>query len=98
MFVISNFINALATIINLILGAYIWVIIGRAIVSWVNADPANPIVRFVYEVTEPLLARIRRVIPIFGGVDFTPMILIIAIMFLQSFIVPTLQQLARSLG
>jgi YggT family protein len=99
MFVFSNFISALATLLDLVLGAYIWIIIGRAIVSWVSADPYNPIVRFVYEVTEPLLSRIRRVVPIFGGgIDFSPMILIIAIMFLRSFIVPTLQQLARSIG
>jgi len=99
MFVISNFLSALATLLDLVLSAYIWIVIGRAIISWVNADPYNPIVRFVYEVTEPLLARIRRVVPIIGGgIDFSPMILIIAIMFLRSFIVPTLQQIARSIG
>ena len=99
MFIISNFLNALATLVDLVLGAYIWIIIGRAIVSWVSADPYNPIVRFVYEVTEPLLARIRRVVPMFGGgIDFSPMILIITIMFLRGFIVPTLQQFARSIG
>lgn len=99
MFVISNFLNALATLIDLVLGAYIWIIIGRAIVSWVHADPHNPIVRFLSEVTEPLLNRIRRVIPIFGGgVDFSPMILIIGIMFLRSFLVPTIQQFARYIG
>jgi YggT family protein len=99
MFIFSNFLSALATLIDLVLGAYIWIIIGRAIVSWVSADPYNPIVRFVYEVTEPLLSRIRRVVPVFGGgIDFSPMLLILAIMFLRSFIVPTLQQLARSIG
>ena len=99
MFVFSNFISAMATLVDLVLGAYIWIIIGRAIVSWVSADPYNPIVRFVYEVTEPLLARIRRVVPTLGGtIDFSPMVLIVAIMFLRSFIVPTLQQLARSIG
>jgi len=99
MFVISNFLSALATLLDLVLSAYIWIVIGRAIISWVNADPYNPIVRFVYEVTEPLLARIRRVVPIIGGgIDFSPMVLIIAIMFLRSFIVPTLQQIARSIG
>ena len=99
MFVLSNFISALATLVDLVLGAYMWVIIGRAIISWVNADPYNPIVRFLFEVTEPLLSRIRRVVPMFGGgIDFSPMLLIIAIMFLRSFIVPTLNQIARSLG
>jgi YggT family protein len=99
MFVISNFLNALATLFDLVLSAYLWIIIGRAIISWVNADPYNPIVRFLYDVTEPLLSRIRRVVPLFGGgIDFSPMILIVAVMFLRSFIVPTLQQIARSLG
>jgi YggT family protein len=99
MFVISNFLNALATLFDLVLSAYLWIIIGRAIISWVNADPYNPIVRFLYDVTEPLLSRIRRVVPLFGGgIDFSPMILIVAVMFLRSFIVPTLQQISRSLG
>ena len=99
MFVISNFLNALATLVDLVLSAYMWIIIGRAIISWVNADPYNPIVRFLYEVTEPLLSKIRRVVPILGGgIDFSPMILIVAVMFLRSFIVPTLQHIAQSLG
>jgi YggT family protein len=99
MFVLSNFINALATLISFVLNAYMWIIIGRAIISWVNADPSNPIVRFLYEVTEPLLSRIRRVLPLYGGgIDFSPMLLIMAIIFLQRFLVPTLQQIAFSLG
>ena len=96
---ISNFLYALAKLINFVLSAYIWIIIGRAIISWVNPDPYNPIVRFLYEVTEPVLSRIRRYIPAFiGGIDFSPMIVILVIIFLQSFLVPTLQQLAASLG
>ena len=99
MYIISNFLFAVSKILNFALSAYIWVIIGRAIISWVNPDPYNPIVRFLYEVTEPVLSRIRRFIPAFaGGIDFSPIILILAIIFLQSFLVPTLQQLAASLG
>ncbi|MFZ5764192.1 MAG: YggT family protein [Thermodesulfobacteriota bacterium] len=100
MFIIGNFISAVASLIHFILGAYMWVIVGRAIISWVNADPYNPIVRFLHDITEPLLWRIRRVIPFAaaGGIDFSPMILILVILFLQSFLVPTLHQLARSLG
>jgi len=95
MFVAQNFMMALANLINFVLTAYMWIIIGRAIISWVNADPYNPIVRFLYEATEPLLGRIRRVLPIsLGGIDFSPLILIMVIMFLQSFLVPTLKQLA----
>jgi len=98
MFVVKNFLSALAVLVDLVLSAYMWIIIGRAIISWVNADPYNPIVRFLYQVTEPVLSRIRRFVPPLGGLDFSPMILIIAIIFLRSFIVPTLQQLALSLG
>jgi YggT family protein len=96
---ISNFLFALAKLINFVLSAYMWIIIGRAIISWVNPDPYNPIVRFLYEVTEPVLSRIRRYIPAFaGGIDFSPMIVILVIIFLQSFLVPTIQQLAATLG
>ena len=99
MFILSNFLNALATLVDFILSAYMWIIIGRAIISWVNADPYNPIVRFLHEVTEPLLSRIRRALPVvMGGFDMSPMILILGIIFLQSFLVPTLKRLAMSLG
>jgi YggT family protein len=65
----------------------------------VNADPHNPIVRFLYEATEPVLSRIRRLLPMsMGGIDFSPMILILAIMFLQSFLIQTLKQLAVGMG
>lgn len=98
MFVFGNFISAMANLINFILGAYMWVIVARAIISWVSPDPYNPIVRFLHDVTDPLLNRIRRIIPFSsaGGIDFSPMILILAILFLQSFLVPTLHGIARS--
>lgn len=99
MFVLSNFLMAVASLVDFLLTAYMWVIIGRAIISWVSADPYNPIVRFLYEATEPLLGRIRRVLPLsMGSIDFSPVILIMAIMFLQSFLVPTLKQLALAMG
>lgn len=99
MFVASNFMMALAGIIDFLLTAYMWVIIGRAVISWVNADPYNPIVRFLYEITEPLLGRIRRILPVsMGSMDFSPVILIVIIMFLQSFLVPTMKQMAQGIG
>jgi YggT family protein len=99
MFIISNFLNALATLFDFVLSAYMWIIIGRAIISWVNADPYNPIVRFIHEVTEPLLYRIRRTLPVVaGGFDLSPMVLIMAIIFLQSFLVPTLKRMAVGFG
>ncbi|SDO47263.1 YggT family protein [Desulforhopalus singaporensis] len=99
MFVVNNFMMAVAQLLDFVLTAYVWIIIGRAVVSWVGADPYNPIVRFLYEATEPALSRIRRVLPIsMGGIDFSPMILILAIMFVQSFVVGTLKQIALGMG
>lgn len=99
MFVVNNFMMALAQLLDFLLSVYMWIIIGRAVISWVNADPYNPIVRFLYEITEPPLSRIRRALPLsMGGIDFSPMILIMAIMFLQGFLVPTLKQMAMRLG
>lgn len=93
---LGNFLMAVATLLNFVLGAYIWVVIARAVITWVNADPNNPIVRFLRQVTDPLLVKIRRVVPVMGGLDLSPMILILIIIFLQSFLVPTLQQMAQS--
>ena len=97
MFMLANFILAIAKLINFALSAYIWIVIGRAVISWVNADPYNPIVRFLVQVTDPILFKIRRYIPSMGGIDLSPMILILAIVFLQSFLVPTLTQIGMSL-
>lgn len=88
MFIVSNFLAAMAKIIDIALSLYMWIIIGRAIISWVNPDPYNPIVRFLNSVTEPVLYPIRRRMPIhFGGIDFSPILVIMAIIFLQTFLV-----------
>lgn len=97
MTIFSNFLLALAKLIHIVLTAYTWIVIARAVVSWVNPDPYNPVVRFLVQVTEPLLVRIRRVVPPMGGLDLSPMLLILAVIFLQQFLEPTLQQLAMSL-
>ena len=97
MFVASNFLLAVAKLLELAINAYIWIIIARAIVSWVSPDPFNPIVRFLHRATEPVLRPIRRRLPDMP-IDFSPMIVIIAIIFLQRFLVKTLYQLAGSLG
>ncbi len=71
-------------VLILVIKAYIFIVIARALISWVNPDPYNPIVRFLHNVTEPVLYQIRRFIPVhFGGIDLTPMILILALIFLQ---------------
>jgi YggT family protein len=95
MFVLGNFIIAVAKIIDIALTAYMWIIVIRAVLSWVNPDPYNPVVRFLYQITEPVMARVRRWIPLRGmGIDFSPMIILLAIVFLQHFLVPSLMQLA----
>jgi len=97
MFVLGNFIIALAKLINFVFDAYVIIVFARVVISWVNADPYNPIVRFLIQATEPVLYRIRRVLPPLGGLDLSPMVLILAIIFLQSILVPTLQQLGLNL-
>jgi YggT family protein len=95
MFVLGNFIAAAAHILDIALTAYMWIIVIRAVLSWVNPDPYNPIVRFVEQVTEPVMAPIRRWIPIRGmGIDFSPIIILLAIVFLQSFLVKSLIELS----
>lgn len=90
---------AVAKILNIGLTIYMWIIIARAVVSWVNPDPYNPIVRFLNNVTEPVLFRIRRIIPVyFGGFDFSPILVILVIIFIQAFLVQSLYQLAARLG
>ncbi|HID98307.1 MAG TPA: YggT family protein [Thermodesulfobacteriaceae bacterium] len=99
MFILSNFISSVATVIDIVLNLYMWILIARAVLSWVNPDPYNPIVRFLHNVTDPVMYRVQRILPLnFGGIDLTPMVLILAIIFLRSFIVPTLKQLAYSLA
>lgn len=99
MFILANFLAALAKIIDIGLTLYMWIIIARAVISWVNPDPYNPIVRFLISATEPVLYRIRRKLPIYlGGIDFSPILVILAIIFIQSFLVQSLIELARHIG
>ena len=98
MFVASNFVLAIARLLEIALWAYFWMIIARAVLSWVNPDPFNPIVRFLYRATEPVLRPIRHRLPTFQmGLDLSPMIVMLAIYFLESFLVGSLRDLALSL-
>ena len=97
--VVRNLLVALSTILDLVLNIYMWLIIARAILSWVNPDPYNPIVRFLYNVTEPVLSYLRRRVPmVFGGLDLSPLIVIAVIMFLRIFLVQTLRDWALMIG
>ena len=98
MFILANLINAIASVVDMALTLYMWIVIIQSIVSWVNPDPFNPIVRFLYQVTEPLFYRIRRMLPlVYGGIDLTPMVVILAIVFIKNFLIATLHPLAYSL-
>ena len=97
MFVASNLLLAIVRLLELVLWAYVWILIARAVLSWVNPDRYNPIVRFLYRVTEPVLRPIRDRLPMFGGLDLSPMVVILAIYFLESFLVSSLRDLALSL-
>jgi len=95
MFLFTNFMSAVAEVINIILTIYMYVIIARAILSWVSPDPYNPIVQMLYKITEPVLNPLRRLIPMGKiGMDLSPMIAILIIYFLQRFLVASLRQAA----
>ena len=96
MFIFANFLLATARVLDLVLYLYMWIVIARALISWINPDPYNPIVRFLYNATEPLLYQIRRRVPSFGAIDFSPLIVLVGIYFLQSFLVQSLRDLAFS--
>lgn len=98
MFIAENFVVALAKILDIALSLYMWILIARAVISWVNPDPYNPIVMFLYRITEPVLAPVRRWLPLRNlGIDLSPMIVILAIIFLQSFLVRSMMQMATIL-
>ncbi len=98
MYVLGNLIYAFAMVLNIAITVYIWIIIIRALLSWVNPDPYNPIVRFLAAVTDPVLAPIRRRLPYLGGLDISPIIVILILYFLRLFLVPTLVRVAVDMG
>ncbi len=89
-------INAIANIVNLVLTIYMWIVVARAIVSWVNPDPYNPIVRFLHNVTDPVLYRLRRYLPFLqlGAFDLSPIALLVIISVLQQLLMAGLRSLA----
>lgn len=97
MFIFGNLLNAVAVILDSILTIYMWVIIIRALISWVNPDPYNPIVRFLYLITEPVLMPIRRLIGFGMGIDISPVIVILGIWFLKYFLIASLKDMAMRL-
>ena len=98
MIILSNFLIAIAKVLDIVLTIFMWIVIARAVLSWVSPDPYNPIVRFIHKVTEPVLFQIRKRIPVsFGGIDFSPILVFLAIIFLQQFVVNSLLKMAQTL-
>ena len=98
MFVFSNFLIALAQVLDYALWAYLWIMFARVVISWINADPYNPIVRFIYNATEPVLERVRERLPMLGGgFDLSPIAVWLAILFIRRFLIQSLYDLAYSL-
>ena len=97
MFVVGNVIEGLALVLRILLDTYWWIILARVVVSWVQADPYNPIVRFLHAATDPLLYRIRRLLPMsYGGIDFSPLVVMLAIYFLEVAVVKSLYRFSLS--
>lgn len=95
---IGYFLMAAAKVAHFVLLFFMWIVVARAVLSWVSPDPFNPIVRFIHNVTEPVLYPVRRYLPIgFGGIDFSPIIVFLAIIFLDEFLVNSLLRLAQTL-
>lgn len=96
MFILANFLSGVAAVLNMLLSLYWWILLGRVIISWVNPDPYNQIVRFLSAATDPVLYRIRRAFPIIytSGIDLSPIVVIAAIYFLQIFLVGNLNDIA----
>ena len=91
MIIFANVLAGIATVLDMLLGMVIFLVIARAIISWVNPDPYNPLVRFLNSSTEPMLKPFRRYIPLIGGtIDITPIVLLLTLYFLKAALVTTL--------
>jgi YggT family protein len=98
MYIIGYFLMAAAKVMDVVLLFFMWIVIARAVLSWVNPDPYNPIVRFIHNVTEPVLYPIRSKLPVnYGGIDFSPIIVFLGVIFLRTFLVNSLIRMAASM-
>jgi len=89
--------NSIYQLVNLVFQVYIFIVVARALISWVGPDPYNPIVRFLYQATDPVLDRLRRLLPLqFGGVDLTPLALLLALYVVKDLLLSLIVQLARA--
>jgi YggT family protein len=98
MFIIGYLFMAIAKVLDYALLLFMWIVIARAILSWVSPDPFNPIVRFIHNVTEPVLYPIRTRLPLsFGGLDLSPIVVFLGVIFLRTFVISTLMRMSSAL-
>ena len=96
--ILSTLFTAIANILSIIVNVYTWIIIAAALVSWVKPDPSSPIVQLLYRLTDPVYSFIRRYIKTnFNGIDFAPLIVLLALQFLSQFLIRLLFVFAASL-
>lgn len=98
MFVLKTLLEAFGHILHMVLNIYIWVVIIQALLSWVRPDPYNPIVQILNKLTYPVYSFVRdKIRTVFSGVDLTPLIIILALQFLDIFLVKIISHLAASI-
>ena len=97
MFILSNLLVSLSQVLDIAMSVFYWMILIRALLSWVSPDPFNPIVVFLQRATDPILDPIRRLMPPMP-IDISPILAFLAIVFLRSFLVQTLRDLAYRVG
>lgn len=98
MFVFGNILHGITEVLDIVLQVYMWVVIIRALISWVNPDPYNPIVQILTKMTEPVLRPIRKLVPSYRlGLDFSPLIVVLIVIFLRAAVIQTLYRIAASM-
>ncbi len=98
MYIVGYFLMAFANVLNYVLMFFMIVVIARAVLSWVSPDPFNPIVRFIHSISEPILYEIRKRLPVhLGSIDLSPIVVILALIFLQQFLIASLLRFSQSL-
>ena len=100
MIVLANTLSAVALVLGSLLNIYFWIVVIAALVTWVRPDPYNPIVRTLRLLTEPVFYRVRKHLPFTyaGGLDFSPIIVLLAIELFNRIVVKSLAQYAVSLS
>lgn len=90
MILIANLLNGLGVILSSLLWMLNLLVFASVIMSWVSADPRNPLVQFVRNTTEPMFYKIRRYLPPMGMLDLSPLVVILILQFLNSFVVQSM--------